>query len=90
MYIVDPFGSLCLIIQVAYLKDTMMRKDEEIEQLRLLKDLRTQSNANSERYGSNLLCHSSSTPSMLCLGGADQQGRRLSGTRLVKHNLRAT
>ncbi|XP_008804600.2 kinesin-like protein KIN-14C [Phoenix dactylifera] len=67
-----------LMEQVAYLKDTIARKDEEIEQLQLLKDLRTRSNANSERYGNNLLCHSSSTPGILSLGGTDQQGQRLS------------
>ena len=90
MCIVVPFGSLWLIIQVAYLKDTIARKDEEIEQLQLLKDRRTQSNTNSERYGNYLLCHSSSTPGILSLGGTDKQGRRLSGIRPVKLNLRAT
>nr|XP_029120262.1 kinesin-like protein KIN-14C isoform X2 [Elaeis guineensis] len=71
-----------LMEQVAYLKDTIARKDEEIEQLQLLKDRRTQSNTNSERYGNYLLCHSSSTPGILSLGGTDQQGRRLSGQSL--------
>lgn len=71
-----------LMEQVAYLKDTIARKDEEIEQLQLLKDLRMQSNANGERYGNNLLRHSSSTPGILSLCGSNQQDQQLSGQGL--------
>ncbi|KAH0450242.1 hypothetical protein IEQ34_020934 [Dendrobium chrysotoxum] len=57
-----------LIEQVTSLKDTIARKDEEIEQLQLLKDQRSQSPE------SNSLRKTSSSPSVSSIGGLTQLG----------------
>ncbi|KAM0933650.1 putative minus-end-directed kinesin ATPase [Dioscorea sansibarensis] len=71
-----------LMEQVASLKETIARKDEEIEQLQELKDIGAQSQRIIERRGSNLLRQSSSTPGFQSLV-ATQPGRRLSGGRMT-------
>ncbi|XP_026661679.2 kinesin-like protein KIN-14C [Phoenix dactylifera] len=79
-----------LMEQVASLKDTIARKDGEIEQLQLLKDIKNQSpRVNSERQGGDTLKHSSSSPSISSRSGAVQQGRRLSGGKVVISNNKA-
>ncbi|KAJ0964796.1 hypothetical protein J5N97_025934 [Dioscorea zingiberensis] len=65
-----------LMEQVASLKEIIARKDEEIGQFQLLKEIGAQS---YERHGSNLFRHSSSSPGIQSLVGAIQVGRRLSG-----------
>lgn len=68
-------------MQVAFLKDTVARKDGEIEQLQMVIDLRTQSPMlKNERNA--MLIHSSS-PGIPCLGGTTRQGPQLSSARLV-------
>ncbi|KAK1307487.1 Kinesin-4 [Acorus calamus] len=67
-----------LIEQVASLKDTIARKEEEIERLHLLKDLKTLSlSANGEKRGSNSSRHASSSPGRPP-GSPFQHRRRLS------------
>lgn len=74
-----------LMEQVASLKDTVARKDEELENLQLLKDLGSQSpGSNSERQGRNSLKHSSSAHQLH--GMATPKGRRLSGGKVVISN----
>ncbi|XP_043703568.1 kinesin-like protein KIN-14C [Telopea speciosissima] len=70
-----------LMEQVASLKDTIAKKDEEIERLQLLKDVRTVSPAvNGEKRGTSSLRHGPSSPSRRSLSVvAAQQSRRLSG-----------
>ncbi|CAA6656437.1 unnamed protein product [Spirodela intermedia] len=58
-----------LMEQVASLKDMIARKDEEIGQLQLLKDLKTQP-LRFEKQAMNSLRHSSSSPGQLSLGGS--------------------
>ncbi|CAA7392013.1 unnamed protein product [Spirodela intermedia] len=58
-----------LMEQVASLKDMIARKDEEIGQLQLLKDLKTQP-LRIEKQAMNSLRHSSSSPGQLSLGGS--------------------
>ncbi|CAL9095553.1 unnamed protein product [Musa acuminata var. zebrina] len=70
-----------LLEQVGFLKDTVARKDEEIEQLQMVIDLRTQSPMlKNERNA--MLIHSSS-PGIPCLGGTTRLGPQLSSARLV-------
>ncbi|XP_065034086.1 kinesin-like protein KIN-14K isoform X2 [Musa acuminata AAA Group] len=69
-----------LLEQVGFLKDTVARKDEEIEQLQMVIDLRTQSPMLNERNA--MLIHSSS-PGIPCLGGTTRLGPQLSSARLV-------
>ncbi|XP_072963056.1 kinesin-like protein KIN-14K [Typha angustifolia] len=74
-----------LLEQVASLKDTIARKDEEIEQLQLVKTIKAQPlYAKTERNGGNLLRQSSSSPGILPLGVTNQQGQLLLGGRLIK------
>ncbi|KAF8413172.1 hypothetical protein HHK36_001148 [Tetracentron sinense] len=69
-----------LMEQVASLKDTIAKKDGEIERLQLLKDLRTVSpNVNGEKRGTSSLRYGSSSPSRHSIGGVPQRSRRLSG-----------
>ncbi|XP_043724726.1 kinesin-like protein KIN-14J [Telopea speciosissima] len=70
-----------LMEQVASLKDTIAKKDEELERLQLLKDLRTVSpTVNGEKRGTSLLRHGPSSPSRHSLSvAAAQRIRRLSG-----------
>ncbi|XP_078447970.1 kinesin-like protein KIN-14C isoform X2 [Wolffia australiana] len=59
-----------LMQQVASLKNMIAIKDEEIEQLQLLKDVRTQTPLpKAEKPGTNALRHSASSPGPLTLGG---------------------
>ncbi|XP_038985258.1 kinesin-like protein KIN-14D [Phoenix dactylifera] len=79
-----------LMEQVASLKDTIARKDEEIEQLQWLRDTTNQSpSVNSERQGGNALKHSSSAPGISSRSGTVQQGWRLSGGKVVISNNKA-
>lgn len=56
--------------QVASLKDTIGKKDEEIERLQLLKDLKSvYPGVNGEKHGTLSLRHGSSPPSKESLGG---------------------
>ncbi|PIA49422.1 hypothetical protein AQUCO_01300320v1 [Aquilegia coerulea] len=69
-----------LMEQVASLKDTIAKKDEEIERLQLLKDLRNvYPGINGEKRTTSSLRHGSSSPSKHSVGGTSQRGRRLSG-----------
>nr|XP_029119048.1 kinesin-like protein KIN-14C [Elaeis guineensis] len=78
-----------LMEQVASLKDTIARKDEEIEQLQLLRDTTNQSpSVNSERQGGNTLKHSSSAPGISSRSGTVQQGWRSSGGKVVISNIK--
>nr|DAD39711.1 TPA_asm: hypothetical protein HUJ06_014034 [Nelumbo nucifera] len=68
-----------LLEQVASLKDTIAKKDEEIERLQLLKDQRTvSSGANGEKQRTRVLGHGSPSPSRHSLNGAPLRNRRLS------------
>lgn len=62
-------------MQVASLKDTIARKDEEIDELQLLKDLRGGSS-----IGRNSLRHSSSFSGISASGGL--RGQRLASSRV--------
>ena len=62
-------------MQVASLKDTIARKDEEIEELQLLKDLRAGSPSES-----NSLRQSLSSPGISL--SSEQRGQRLTGGRV--------
>ncbi|XP_020105666.1 kinesin-like protein KIN-14C isoform X2 [Ananas comosus] len=74
-----------LLEQVASLKDTIAKKDEEIEQLHLLKDFKSRTSiGNIERAGGNSLRHSSSSPGIPSLGLISQQGQLFAGGTLVK------
>ncbi|XP_073116580.1 kinesin-like protein KIN-14M isoform X6 [Elaeis guineensis] len=79
-----------LMEQVASLKDAIARKDEEIEQLQLLKDIKNQSpSTNSERRGGITLKQSSSAPSISSRSRTVQQGWRLSDGKAVISNNKA-
>lgn len=67
-------------MQIASLKDIVARKDEEIEQLQQLKDIRL-------RHISNSLRHSSSSPcGISLLGGTIQQEQNSSNGRVVAND----
>ncbi|KAG8055466.1 hypothetical protein GUJ93_ZPchr0001g31328 [Zizania palustris] len=66
-----------LLEQVASLKDTIARKDMEIEQLHLLKD--KSPNSLTERNGNSLLRQSTSSMGLSSLSVASQQNQPLSG-----------
>ncbi|THU74398.1 hypothetical protein C4D60_Mb04t32910 [Musa balbisiana] len=69
-----------LMEQIASLKDIVARKDEEIEQLQQLKDIRL-------RHISNSLRHSSSSPcGISLLGGTIQQEQNSSNGRVVAND----
>ncbi|KAF9617635.1 hypothetical protein IFM89_037698 [Coptis chinensis] len=69
-----------LMDQVSSLKNTIAKKDEEIERLQLLKDLRIVSpNVNGEKRNTSSLRHGSLSPIKHSVGGTSQRGRRLSG-----------
>ncbi|CAL9052793.1 unnamed protein product [Musa banksii] len=69
-----------LMEQIASLKDIVARKDEEIEQLQQLKDIRL-------RHNSNSLRHSSSSPcGISLLGGTIQQEQKSSNGRVVAND----
>lgn len=71
-------------MQVASLKDIITRKDEEIEQLRLMKDLIIKSpNTKAEKHTSISLRHSSSYPGRLSLGGVSSRNHRLPAKKHV-------
>lgn len=63
-----------LIMQVASLKDTIARKDEEIEQLQQAKDTGNQSPgiSNGRKLGGIALQHSSSFPGKLSSSGSQK------------------
>ncbi|KAF6175129.1 hypothetical protein GIB67_022810, partial [Kingdonia uniflora] len=68
-----------LMEQVASLKDTIAKRDEEIERLQTLKDFRTGSpSINGEKRGISSFRQGSASPKRHSLGGVPQQGRRLS------------
>uniref|UniRef100_A0A0E0N2B8 Kinesin motor domain-containing protein n=1 Tax=Oryza rufipogon TaxID=4529 RepID=A0A0E0N2B8_ORYRU len=67
-----------LLEQVASLKDTIARKDMEIEQLQLLKS--KSPNSMTDRNGSNLLRQSTSSTGLSSLPVASQQNQQLSGS----------
>lgn len=66
------------VSQVASLKDMIARKDEEIGQLQLLKDLKAQP-LRAEKQAASSLRHSSSSPGQLSLAGGPHRGRKLPG-----------
>lgn len=71
-----------LMEQVASLRDTITKKDEEIERLLMLKDLRTQHpNLSNEKRGRSLAKHASSSPSRAILGAHSHHSRKMSGGR---------
>ncbi|XP_042487466.1 kinesin-like protein KIN-14J [Macadamia integrifolia] len=73
-----------LMEQVASLKDTIAKKDEEIERLQLLKDSSTMSpTVNGEKRGTSLLRHGPSSPSRRSLSVvAAHRSRRLTGGKV--------
>nr|DAD25174.1 TPA_asm: hypothetical protein HUJ06_026638 [Nelumbo nucifera] len=76
-----------LIEQVASLKDTIAKKDEEIEQLQLLKDLRTMSpSVSCEKQDTSLLWCGSSLPSKHSLSATPSQSQRQSAEKGSKHD----
>uniref|UniRef100_I1NRK4 Kinesin motor domain-containing protein n=1 Tax=Oryza glaberrima TaxID=4538 RepID=I1NRK4_ORYGL len=70
-----------LLEQVASLKDTITRKDMEIEQLQLLKS--KSPNSMTDRNGSNLLRQSTSSTGLSSLPVASQQNQQLSVVTLT-------
>jgi kinesin family protein C2/C3 len=69
-----------LTIQVAALKDTIAKKDEEIERLQLLKDFKNvYPSVNGEKHGTAFLRYGSSSPSKESIGGIPQQSQKPSG-----------
>ncbi|KAM0834981.1 hypothetical protein ACQ4PT_063228 [Festuca glaucescens] len=66
-----------LLEQVASLKDTISRKDMEIEQLQVLKDKTRSPSSLTDKSGSNLLKQSASSSSLTM---ASQQNQLLSGS----------
>jgi kinesin family protein C2/C3 len=76
--IILPRFHNCVIVQVASLKDTIARKDMEIEQLQLLKS--KSPNSMTDRNGSNLLRQSTSSTGLSSLPVASQQNQQLSGS----------
>ncbi|KAA8542705.1 hypothetical protein F0562_023796 [Nyssa sinensis] len=69
-----------LMEQVASLKDTITKKDEEIERLQLLKDLKNvYQGVNGEKRGTSSLRYGSSSPSKSSLGGTPQRSLKLTG-----------
>lgn len=72
-----------LVLQVASLKDTISKKDEEIERLQLLKDLKNvYPGANGDKRGSGSLRYESSSPSRNCLCGSSENPKILRGKGL--------
>ncbi|WOK95708.1 kinesin-4-like [Canna indica] len=66
-----------LLEQVAFLRDTISRKDEEIEQLQMFVNLKNQSPVTiNEKYA--MLRHSSSSPGIPSLSGTIRLGRQIS------------
>ena len=69
-----------LTIQVAALKDTIAKKDEEIERLQLLKDFKNvYPSVNGEKRGTASLRYGSSSPSKESVGGIPQRSQKPSG-----------
>lgn len=67
---------------MASLRDTITKKDEEIERLLMLKDLRTQHpNLSNEKRGRSLAKHASSSPSRAILGVHSHHSRKMSSGR---------
>ncbi|XP_072959535.1 kinesin-like protein KIN-14M isoform X1 [Typha angustifolia] len=80
-----------LMEQVAFLKDTIARKDDEIEHLQLFKDRKTKSpSLKAERHSNSELKHSSSSPGMSSLGGTTLQGKKLYGKMTLTSNKAAS
>ncbi|XP_020089510.1 kinesin-like protein KIN-14D isoform X2 [Ananas comosus] len=77
-----------LMEQVSFLKDTIAKKDEEIEHLQLLKDVKTHSpRLKVEKHGAALLKHSSSSPGVSLLSGSTApQNQKSSIGRTVTNN----
>ncbi|KAL3512250.1 hypothetical protein ACH5RR_024967 [Cinchona calisaya] len=68
-----------LMEQVASLKDTIAKKDEEIERLQLKDTKNMHAGANNETRGTNSLRYGSSSPRKSSIGGSPQQSLKLSG-----------
>ncbi|KAG6672858.1 hypothetical protein I3842_16G080100 [Carya illinoinensis] len=69
-----------LMEQVASLKDTIGKKDEEIERLQLLKDLKSvYPGVNGEKHGTVSLRHGSSPPGRESLGGTLRSQKSFGG-----------
>ncbi|KAA8541222.1 hypothetical protein F0562_025171 [Nyssa sinensis] len=68
-----------LMEQVASLKDTIAKKDEEIERLQLLKDLKNvYPGVNGEKRGTSSLRYGSPSPSKKSIGRTPQRSSKLS------------
>ncbi|GAV67181.1 Kinesin domain-containing protein/CH domain-containing protein [Cephalotus follicularis] len=69
-----------LMEQVASLKDTIAKKDEEIERLQLLKDLKNvYPGINGEKHMTSTLRYQSSSPNRDIVGGTPQPSQKPSG-----------
>ncbi|KAK2988431.1 hypothetical protein RJ640_023978, partial [Escallonia rubra] len=69
-----------LMDQVVSLKDTIAKKDEEIERLQLLKDLKNvYQGVNGEKRGAALVRYGSSSPSRNSIGGTPQRNLKSPG-----------
>ncbi|KAJ7975123.1 Kinesin-like protein [Quillaja saponaria] len=71
--------------QVASLKDTVSKKDEEIEWLQLLKDLKNMNpGVNFEKRGTGSLRHGSPSPQKDSVGGTFKRSQMLSSGKGVE------
>ncbi|KAK3011896.1 hypothetical protein RJ639_011416, partial [Escallonia herrerae] len=69
-----------LMDQVVSLKDTIAKKDEEIERLQILKDLKNvYQGVNGEKRGAALVRYGSSSPSRNSIGGTPQRNMKSPG-----------
>lgn len=76
------FSKSFLTAQVASLRDTLTKKDEEIERLQMLKDLRTQHpNLSNEKRGRSSVKHAPSSPNRAILGAHFHHSRKMSSGR---------
>lgn len=79
-----------LMEQVAFLKDTIVKKDEEIEQLQM-QDTRIQSpNLSSEKRGRSTLRRGLTSPTRSILNNRSHQSRKASGGRTLQPTDKAT
>ncbi|XP_014755138.1 kinesin-like protein KIN-14C isoform X2 [Brachypodium distachyon] len=73
-----------LLEQVASLKDTIARKDMEIEQFQVLKDKSKSPSSLTDKSGNSSLKQSTSSTGLSALTMASQQNQLISGERLLK------
>ncbi|KAK9278353.1 hypothetical protein L1049_027918 [Liquidambar formosana] len=79
-----------LMEQVASLKDTIAKKDEEIQRLQLLKDLKiVYPSVNGEKRSTGSLRYGSSSPKKNSIGGTPQRSQKLSGGKGLGLNEKA-